>query len=558
MEQFTNLKYTRPDGEALLAGINGAANAFQNAESYPAAREIFMSLNRKQEHFHTMEELASIRNSIDTRDAFYEKEMEYFHSVKPRINVEMKKFHKVFLESRFLPDFERELGQLYIRNVKSRVRLAAECNIDLQVRESMLVQEYYRTAAAPQAEFHGETLNFYGLLKKMQDPDREIRKEAMKKWSALYESISGKLDDIYGELVEIRLQMAENLGFPGYEEMVFLQNKRYTYTPEDVTAFREQILRHIVPVCSRLVEEQKARLGIEKLHFYDEALMFPEGNAVPMGTKDEMLSNAGKMYRELSDATGTFFDFMLRYDLFDLETKPGKQQGGYCTMLAEYKAPFIFSNFNGTDADVEVLTHEAGHAFQAFEALRSVPLSEQAFASEEVDEIHSMTMEFFTYPWMELFFGDQAEKYRKSHLWSELIFMPYIACVDEFQHRVYREKLTDGAERRSVWKQLEEKYLPWRDYDGDPFLEQGGFWMQKLHIFACPFYYIEYALARIGSLEYYSRMADDFQGAFEDYHRLCLAGGTKSYPELLALGNLSDPFEEGTVEKVVESVAELL
>lgn len=558
MEQFAKLKYTRPDGESLLSYIDSAAKAFQNAESYPAAREIFLSLNQKQEHFHTMEELASIRNSMDTRDAFYQKEMEYFHSVKPGISVEMKKFHKVFLESSFLPDFERELGQLYIQNVKSRIRLAAESNIELQIRESMLVQEYYRTAAAPQAEFHGETLNFYGLLKKMQDPDRKIRKEAMEKWSALYESISGKLDDIFGELVSIRLELAENLGFPGYEEMIFLQNKRYTYTPEDVAAFREQILRHIVPVCKRLVEEQKARLGIETLHYYDEAIMFPEGNAVPMGTKDQMLANAGKMYRELSDAAGRFFDFMLRYDLFDLETKPGKQQGGYCTMLAEYKAPFIFSNFNGTDADVDVLTHEAGHAFQAFEALRNVPLSEQTFASEEVDEIHSMTMEFFTYPWMELFFGEQAEKYRKSHLWSELIFMPYIACVDEFQHLVYREKLTDAAERRKVWSALEKKYLPWRDYDGDPFLEQGAFWMQKLHIFVCPFYYIEYALARIGSLEYYSRMADDFHGAFEDYHRLCLAGGTKGYRELLALGNLSDPFEEGTVEKVVGAVTKLL
>lgn len=215
MEQFAKLKYTRPDGESLLSYIDSAAKAFQNAESYPAAREIFLSLNQKQEHFHTMEELASIRNSMDTRDAFYQKEMEYFHSVKPGISVEMKKFHKVFLESSFLPDFERELGQLYIQNVKSRIRLAAESNIELQIRESMLVQEYYRTAAAPQAEFHGETLNFYGLLKKMQDPDRKIRKEAMEKWSALYESISGKLDDIYGELVSIRLELAENLGFPG-------------------------------------------------------------------------------------------------------------------------------------------------------------------------------------------------------------------------------------------------------------------------------------------------------------------------------------------------------
>lgn len=558
MKRFSEFKYFRPDGEALLADIAGAAGAFKTAENYQTAREIFLDLNRKQEHFDTMAELASIRSSIDTRDEFYEKEMKYFHGIRPRISVEMKKFYKVFLESIFLPDFDGEFGKLYIENVQSRMRLAAECNIELQVRESTLIQEYHRTAAAPQAEFHGEILNFYGLLKKMQDSDRKIRREAMDTWSSLYESISEKLDAIYSELVGIRLKLAENLGFSGYEEMIFLQNKRYTYTPEDVAVFREQILRHIVPVCRRLVKEQKKRLGIETLHYYDEVLMFPEGNAVPTGTKDEMLANAGKMYRELSEATGKFFDFMLRYDLFDLETKPGKQQGGYCTVLAEYKAPFIFSNFNGTDADVEVLTHEAGHAFQAFESLRNVPLSEQTFASEEVDEIHSMTMEFFTYPWMELFFGDQAEKYRRSHLWSELIFLPYIACVDEFQHRVYLEKLTDSAQRRKVWRALEKKYMPWRDYDGNAFLEQGGFWMQKLHIFVCPFYYIEYALARIGSLEYYSRMADDFRGAFEDYHRLCRAGGTKSYPELLALGNLSDPFEEGTVERVMSAVARLL
>ncbi len=558
MQRFSELHYLRPDGESLLAAIDSAASALKHAGDYPTAREIFLNLNQKQEHFHTMEELASIRNSIDTRDTFYEKEMEYFHSIKPRIHVEMKKFHEVFLAGRFLSDFEKELGQLYIEHVRSRIRLAAECNIDLQVRESMLVQEYYRTAAAPQTEFHGETLNFYGLLKKMQAPERALRKEAMAAWSALYESISEKLDDIYSELISIRLRLAENLGFPGYEEMIFLQNKHYTYTPDDVAVFREQILRHIVPLGVRLAEEQKRRLGVEKLHYYDEALLFPEGNAVPVGTKDEMLVNAGKMYRELSDATGIFFDFMLRYDLFDLETKPGKQQGGYCTMLAEYKAPFIFSNFNGTDKDVDVLTHEAGHAFQAFESLRNVPLSDQVFAPVEVAEIHSMAMEFFTYPRMELFFGDQAEKYRKSHLWNELLFMPYIACVDEFQHRVYREKLTDAAERRKVWSALEKKYLPWRDYDGDPFLEQGGFWMQKLHIFACPFYYIEYALARIGSLEYYGRMADDFQGAFEDYHRLCRAGDTKSYPELLALGRLSNPFAEGTVERVMDTVLELL
>ncbi len=558
MEHFSKLNYVRPDEKALLAQIGRSAAALTRSGNYEEAREIFLDLNRQQEHFTTMEELASICNSINTLDTFYEKEMEYFHSVKPKIQVEMKKFHEVFLKSRFLHDFENEFGTQYIQNVKSRMRLASECNMELQVRESALTQKYSKITASSRTDFQGESLNFYGLLKKMQCPERAVRKEAMEAWAALYESISGELDEIYSELIDIRLKMAENLGFSGYEEMIFLKNKRYTYTLDDVALFREQILRHVVPLCSALYERQRERLGVETLYYYDEALAYPEGNAVPKGTKEDMLAQAGRMYRELSDETGTFFDYMLQYGLFDLETRPGKQQGGYCTILPEYKAPFIFSNFNGTDADVDVLTHEAGHAFQAFEASRRISLSEQAFSSEEVDEIHSMTMEFFTYPWMNLFLGNQAEKYRKAHLWSELQFIPYIACVDEFQHRVYLERLTDSRARRKVWRELEKKYLPWRNYGGNSFLEQGGFWMQKLHIFVCPFYYIDYALARIGSLEYYERMNSDFQAAWKDYHRLCCAGGTKSYPELLSIGNLSSPFEEGTVEKVIEAITKYL
>ena len=558
MERFSELKYQRPDGSALIAAINKAATAFENSESYETAKNIFQALNDQQECFDTMKELAFIRNSINTSDAFYENEMEYFHHTEPEIQVEMKKFHEVFLKSPFLKDFEKELGSLYIENIRSRMRLTAECNVELRIRESTLMQKYSKIAAEPQTDFHGEKLNFYGLLKKMQAPDRTIRKEAMEAWAALYESISGELDEIYTELIDIRLKMAENLGFSGYEEMIFLDYRRYTYTPDDVALFREQILRYIVPLCNSLYEKQKERLGIEKLYYYDESLIYPEGNPAPIGSKDEMLAQAGKMYRELSGETGIFFDYMLQYDLFDLETKPGKQQGGYCTMLPAYKAPFIFSNFNGTEADVDVLTHEAGHAFEAFEASRRIPLFDQVYSTHEVDEIHSMTMEFFTYPWMESFFGDQADKYRKAHLWGEIQFIPYIACVDEFQHRVYKERLTDSVERRKVWQELEKKYLPWRDYDGNPFLSQGGLWMQKLHIFLYPFYYIDYALARIGSLEYYARMVKDFRSAWEDYHRLCCAGGLLGYRELLSVGNLSCPFDEGTVKEVMEVIETLL
>lgn len=558
MEKFCEMQYVRPDGEELLQKIREATIQLRDSGDFETAKTIFWSVQEEATHFETMSSLAYVRNTINTKDAFYEKEMEYLFGIQPRLDVEMKAFHEVLLASAFLADFEKELGELYIQQIKADIRLTDACNVELQVKESMLKQEYSKTAAAPTTQFHGEELNFYGLLKKMQSDDRLIRKEAMEAWAALYESISEKLDNIYTELMKLRLQMAENLGFSSYEEMVFLKMGRYTYTPEDLAVFRRQVCDYVVPICEKLFENQRQRLGIDTLRYYDESIVFPDGNAMPIGTTKELLEKAGKMYREISKETGDFFDFMLEYDLFDLETRNGKQQGGYCTTFPDYKAPFIFSNFNGTDADIDVLTHEAGHSFEAYEAMRRIPLTEQTFSTSEVAEIHSMSMEFFTYPWMELFFGEHAEKYRKSHLWDALECVPYMACVDEFQHRVYEEKLFDAMERRKVWSELEKKYMPWRDYDGNAFLENGGFWMQKQHIFMDPFYYIDYALARFGSLEYYGHMMQDYQSAWEDYYHLCCAGGSRSYPELLKIGNLSSPLEEGTVKKVLESIEEYI
>ena len=205
---------------------------------------------------------------------------------------------------------------------------------------------------------------------------------------------------------------------------------------------------------------------------------------------------------------------------------------------------------------MDVLTHEAGHAFEAYTATRKGVPDEIAFSTSEVAEIHSMSMEYLTYPWMDYFFKDSADQYRKTHLEEGLRVIPYMACVDEFQHEVYAQKMTDEDKRYQLWHALEEKYMPWRDYDGDPFLEAGGFWMQKQHIFMCPFYYIDYSLASMGALEYYIRSIDDRETAWEDYFRLCSLGGSKGYFELLKEGHLSNPFKTGTVEHIMKVLKE--
>ncbi len=554
MEKFSKLAYQRPDLDSVKKEMREYIEKLKAAASYEELRSLFLERKQKDTVWSTMESIARIRNTADTRDPFYAAEMDYFHRELPQLTLLNKEAERAILDSPYLEELRAEFGPVLIKDMEVRQKLSDESVVGDMVEEARLTQEYSKISSQAETVFRGKSCNFYGLLKAMQSTDRTERKEAMFAWGDLYQEISGQLDELYGRMVTLRDGMAKKLGFSSYTEYAYLNRGRYDYNADDVERFRRQVKEYVVPLCARLREKQAERLQVERLHYYDESLIFPEGNAVPQGGKDELVEKASRMYHALSSETGEFFDFMTEHELFDLETRPGKRPGGYCSFLPAYKAPFIFSNFNGTSADVDVLTHEAGHAFEAYTASRLVALPEFTTPGAEVAEIHSMSMEHFAYPYMELFFGGQADHYRYAHLMGALEVIPYMVSVDEFQHRVYAKPDMTAKERREIWRQLEKTYLPWRDYDGHPFLEEGGFWMQKQHIFLYPFYYIEYALAQMGAFAFYGRMKKNREQAWADYYRLCQAGGSKGYFELLRLASLDNPFEEGTVKKIVEDL----
>ena len=555
--KFSEIQYVRPDFPKLAQGIKKFMSDFSMAKTYADARALYMHLCKELDDMGMMVTVAHIRSTLDTRDEFYQNEMTYFFEEDPKLELILKDANALLLASPFKADFEKEFGPDFIKGMEAQQKLADESVVEEKIEESKLVQEYNATVASCSTTFRGEECNFYGLLKHMLSTDREERKDAFLAWANLYESVSEKLDGYYDRLVLLRKTMAKKLGFKNYVEMAYLLNGHYYYGADEVASFRKQVVDVIVPLAAKLYEEQKKRLGVDSLRYYDEQLCYPDGNASPIGDKDYLVKSAHEMYRAISKETGEFFDLMVERELFDLETKPGKQLGGYCTFIPVYNAPFIFSNFNGSSADVDVLTHEAGHAFQAFTSAKFVPLSSLIWSTSEISEIHSMSMEHFAYPYMDKFFGDKADKYRYAHLSESVKCMPYLCLVDHFQHEVFNHDYT-AKERRACWKRLEKIYLPWRDYDGNAFLEEGGFWMQKPHIFASPFYYVDYALAQTGAFEYYARMKENRAEAWKDYYRLCTVGGSKSYFETLKVGNLSNPFEQGTVEKVVKPVREEL
>ncbi len=549
MEKFKDLPYRRPDMKQLKREYAKYLGEFRKAGSFEEADRAFLGFQGLVEEASTQAALSYIRNTMNMKDEFYDKERKFFNSEMPKLMLLVKKAGKAMLASPYRPQLEEKYGRLMFKDAETQMKLIKPSVILPSVRENNLGTEYSKTAAACSVEFMGEKCNFYGLLRHMQSTDRAERKAAFEAWAGLYEGIAPRLDEQYAKLVKTRCTIAGRLGFKSYIDYIYLSRSRYDYDAEKVAAFREAVRTYITPLCQELYREQAERLGLDKLEWYDESLIYPDGNALPIGTPEELTEKARQMYEEMSPETGEFFNFMTEHELLDLVTRENKHLGGYMTSLPKYKAPFIFSNFNGTSADIDVLTHEAGHAFQGYYASRRLPIQQLTGSTSEINEIHSMAMEFFAYPWMERFCGDKADKYRYAHFTDAVKTIPYLVCVDEFQHRVFENPDSTSADWRRWWREIERKYMPWRSYDGNAFLEGGGFWMQKQHIFLYPFYYIDYAMAQLDAFALYRKKTDGGD-AWGSYLKLCGLGGMYGYFETLERAGLPNPLDGDTVKGI--------
>lgn len=556
--KFKDIQYTRPDCEAFQKLAEDNAEKIKNAVSYSEAKKIFLEFDKAESEFFDMGNIAYIRHTIDTSDEFYDKENEFLNEKTPELMPSLLAFSNAVYDSRFKPDFVAEFGEQMFAEIELRRKSFSEKNIPLLQKEARLCNEYEKIIASADILFDGKHLNLYGIMSYFENPDRNVRHDAYKAYSKFYESNEENFERIWDELIKVRTEMGKNLGFENYIPLGYMNQGRTDYDEKDVAAFREQVREELVPFCAKLYEAQAKRIGVDKVKAYDEAYLFNDGNAVPVGDDDFLIEQAREMYHDMSKETGEFVDFMLGHDLLDVKNKPKKASTGYMTGLNSIKAPFVFSCFNHTTGDVQVLTHEFGHAFAGYMAMRNQPVSTYYSESTDIAEIHSMSMEQFAYPYAEKFFGDKADKFRFSHLQEALTFVPFGVAVDEYQHIVYANPELTPKQRTAEWKKLEEKYMPWREYDDIDFFARGGWWYHKIHIFLYPFYYINYTLTTMGAMEFKKKMHEDKESAWKDYLNLCKVGGSLGYKETLKYANLSLPFEKGSVKRAVSYAEDIL
>ena len=557
--KFSQMPYERPDLEAFKGQMTGFTNRLKAAGSYDEAKAVFLEKEEADRHVETMATLAQVRNTIDTRDAFYDGEVNFWNAASPELEEYEQAWKLAMLESPFRKDFEGEYGGLMFLNTEIALKTFSPEIVPQLQQENDLTQEYQKLIASAKIPFEGGTYTLSQMTPFTTDADDGRRLAAWKAVGTWFKDHQADLDRIYDQLTHLRDEMGKKLGYDGYTTLGYYRMGRNCYGKDEVEKFRAAVRQYLVPLADRIYRAQAQRIGATyPLSYADNALKFRSGNPRPQGTPDDILAQGMKFYGELSPETAEFFRTMLDNELMDVLSTEGKAGGGYCTSIPEYRVPFIFANFNGTQGDVEVVTHEAGHAFACWMNRDRVP-SSYIWPGMEACEVHSMSMEFMAWPWAEGFFGPDTRKFLYSHLAGALTFIPYGTLVDHFQHEVYANPDMTPAQRHGVWKQLQGEYMPWVRLDGDiPFFADGEAWQRQSHIYGSPFYYIDYCLAQTVALEFWALLQTDKKAAWEKYMAYTRQGGSRTFTELLANAGLDSPFDEKCLREVCQAASSWL
>lgn len=560
MQKVSQLKYERLPIETFSQQMRQIIDQVTQASS---AQEVLAARDRCNElviRLETAQALSYMRYSINTADAFYLAEKDYYDEVGPQAQNDLLEYTRAMLNSPFRQELEDSgaVIPLVFRSFAVELKAMSPEIIEDMVEENRLVSQYSQLMAGMEFPFRGEKLPRPMLMKHAKSPDRATRKEAYEVLGRTLQAHSQQLDGIFDQLVKVRDRMAKKMGYQNFVELGYYRMGRLCYGPEEVKQFRENIRRDIVPLVARLRTEIGRRLGVDSLMLYDYDLIFPQGDPAPKGGKEAIFAAAKAMYHSMSEETGQFIDFMLETEAFDVESRKNKWGGGYCTSFPAYHQPFILANFNGTSGDVDVVTHEAGHAFADYKTAENRFVVELGVGGMETAETHSMSMEFFAWPYMEGFFGEDAVRYQFMHLLDALSFLPYGTIVDDFQRQVYEHPDWTPEERKAAWRQLEADFRPHLTFDGIPYLEEGTRWQYQMHIYETPFYYIDYCLAQTAALQFLLASRESYDDAFRRYVRFLSQGGEKVFTDLLEEAGLRSPFQEGALRDVAQTCETLL
>lgn len=545
--KFKDMPYERVSYEEIEKRYNEITELIRNASSGEDMEKALLLRRRLNEDLTAME-LCYVRHDMDLNDEFYAAEQDYYDITGPKIYALSSETDKLILNSPYRSQAEKTEGKFALTLMENGQKAFDGRLIELSQEENSLINRYNTVTANAEADWQGEKVKLNLMQPYICSEDRETRRKSALAVSDAWEGIRAEIEEIYDKLVINRNKQAETMGVKDYSELSLSIMNRIGYGKEEISDFRQAVKENLVPFHEALTEKRRKRLVLDKLEFYDNGFYFTEGNPKPVGDTEFCIEATRKMYRKLSPETGEFIDFMLDNGLFDAEVRKGKRGGGYMTFFEKYRSPFIFANFDGTSENAYIMCHEGGHAFQGYLKRNS----HMRQYTSEAAETHAMAMEYFTMPYMELFFGDRARDYEIMQLEDGIRLIVSECQQDEFQQLVYENPQMSREERNGLWARLNGEYFPSRSFEGNDNLYRGCGWQRIPHMYCTPFYTVDYALAEVCALEYYKMSWENREKAWGSYLEFCGKTGEENFAELVRAAGLEDPFSGETLRKLAE------
>lgn len=552
--KFSDIPYHRPNVEALQARYDALTRRAREARSPEELVEIVRQRDALQQEVGLCQAVAFIRAFHDVTDEFYQTELQ---ETLPQLDtLDTQSLSMAIAESPYAAAVDETFGPQLRRLLTLDQRLHTGGK-ELQARISRLTAQYQQLTASARYQVQGETLSGGQLRAALASRDRARRKAAYDAQQQTVLENAGQLEDILRQLVLARIDLARANGFDGFADYGDLAQQRLGYGRAELDAFCRQVQTHITPLYLRLQEEQRQRLGVEALLPYDRALVFPEGNAVPVAA-EELPEAARRMYHALSPEAGAFFDEMVRHDLLDVTGSPNKISGmGFCEMLgAPYDMPFVFANCDGTAGDVTVYTHELGHGLQGYLSIRSQPVADYVGLSPDLAEVHSKTMELLAQPYARDFFGNHAPQFLTEHRYDFIKEMCAFCSIHTFETWLYEHPDASLAQWAEEFDRIEKSFG--RARNNGPWRQQvlaGCDLFTNMSLYMSPRYVISYALSIVCAQQLKAAYDADPADGWARYHALCASGGSKLYAETLSDAGLPLPYAPGVVESLARDLA---
>lgn len=553
MYKFSDLQYKETDYQSLAKMILDLTEKAKKADSPSSLEEVLKIYDTEMEEVGYNYTLSYIHSSLDSSDSFWQEALQ--KESKGNAMLDTTPLLKAILENKYFSSLEEKYGPVLRDKLNKSISTGSKAQNE-RAEEGDLVSKYQREKAMVRINYKGKELSEGEVIPLFESPIREERIQSRKAVAKAFLEKKELFGSMLERLVSLRDTIAKENGFSNYLEYMDINYSRIGYGEKEMDAFVSEVKEYVVPVLSHIFEETRKRLGLEEMTVADISLMFVDGNAKPSGGAEVLKEAAKKMYKALSPEMEAFFTGMLDSHSIDVDFSPNKVSGmGFCTDLKKGMYPFVFGNLDGTSWDVTVFTHEVGHAWQSYASDQNLDLTLFREMPLDAVEIPSKTMELFSYPFAEEFFGKDGDKFRFAHFRNAVKEIVAYTSVHELNTWIYTHVGASFDEINEKWMEIQSSYYPNVSYgEMEEEEKKGAGLLRNMGIFMFPRYLISYVFSEMCAIDLFMEYLKDKDKALDSYNRLCRVGGSKSYPEILSAAGLEPSYKKGKVKDVMEKV----